>query len=136
MIDTREPTSKHRIATPPTAQADGGSISRTVAAAAAVAWVVFVSMSFAVQPAPDPGTQPSATAELLSLLFTGALLAGIAGLGTLRRWGLVASMAGGLVMIAASIFCYVGGHTGAWIAIQLAAGVGLAVTSLGLLRAS
>jgi hypothetical protein len=74
--------------------------------------------------------------EVLSLLFTGSMLAAIAGLGARHRWGLLASIGGGLVMVAASVFCYLGGHTGAWIAIQLAAGTGLALTSLGLLRAS
>lgn len=135
----------HRATASPIAQETGttrlpsnidGSIPVSAAIAAAVAWVGFVSLSFAVQPPPDPAAAPSAVAELISLLFTGAMLAAIAGLGTRRRWGLMASIGGGLVMIAASTFCYAGGHTGAWIAVQLAAGVGLALTSLGLLRVS
>ena len=113
-----------------------GTIPVFAALAAAVAWIGFVSLSFAVQPPPDPTTAPGVVAEVMSLLFTGALLAAIAGLGTRRRWGLVASVGGGLVMIAASIFCYADGHTGSWIAIQLAAGIGLAATSWGLLRVS
>lgn len=140
MTDTRERVDENAVLSinDPVQRPTGldESIPLTAAIAAAAAWIVFVSLSFAVQPPPDPAAPPSAMAEVLSLLFTGSMLAAIAGLGARHRWGLLASIGGGLVMIVASISCYVGGHTGAWIAVQLAAGAGLALTSLGLLRAS
>jgi hypothetical protein len=140
MTDTRERVAEHVVPSTndrgPRPTGLDESISLTAAVAAGLAWIVFVSLSFAVQPPVDPATPPSAMGEVLSLLFTGSMLAAIAGLGARHRWGLLASIGGGLVMVAASVFCYLGGHTGAWIAVQLAAGVGLALTSLGLLRAS
>jgi hypothetical protein len=140
MIDTRERVDEYAVLSmnDPAQRSTGldESISPTAAIAAAAAWIVFISLSFAVSPPPDPAAPPSAMAEVLSLLFTGSMLGAIAGLGARHRWGLLASIGGGLVMIVASISCYVGGHTGAWIAVQLAAGAGLALTSLGLLRAS
>ena len=110
-------------------------IAITSAVVAAVAWAVFVGVSFAVQPPPaDPTAPPSEFAALVSLLFSSALFASLVGLGARRRWGLATTLGGGVVMIGAAVSCYLGGHTGSWIAIQLAAGVGLAVTGAALLR--
>jgi len=112
-------------------------LSRSVVTFAAAAWVVFLAISWAVQPAPaDPDTPLSVSAALVGIAFHGALLAAAVGLGMRRRFGLIAGIGGGLALVGAAVVCWAGGHTGAWIAVQFTSGVGLTLASLGLLRLS
>jgi len=113
----------------------GPDFSWTVTAIAAVAWVTFMGISMAVQPpAPDPTAPIALSAVVVGLAFHSALFAAAAGLGTRHRYGLWATLAGGLVMIGAAVLCYWGGHTGTWIAVQLGSGVGLTAIATGLIR--
>ena len=92
------------------------------------AWLVFLVVTLVAQPAPDPSAPVSVAAELISLTFLLLMLSAAFGLAMHQRWALHATLAGGVTMAAAAILCFATGHTGAWIAVQFLAGVGLATT--------
>ncbi|MFQ5968186.1 MAG: hypothetical protein ACE5MI_11345 [Acidimicrobiia bacterium] len=99
-----------------------------VAALAGLAWIVFLPISLAAQPPVDPAAPVSALAEVVALVFTLMLFGSVAGLTLRRRWGLLATIGGGVTMMTAASLCYLTGHTGTWIAIQLVAGIGIAAS--------
>ena len=51
-----------------------------------------------------------------------------------QRFGLIATIAGGAVLMVAAGMCYLAGHTGVWIGVQLLSGVGLAAVGASLLK--
>lgn len=92
---------------------------RLVLAIAAV-WIVGLYVMFSLAPAPtdDPGT----TAILLGIAFDSALLATLVGFVALQRWSLLASAAGGVVLLVGAGLCSLGGHTGGWLVAQYLTG--------------
>lgn len=108
---------------------------RTFAAiAAGAAWVFFIAITEATTPPPDPDVAPGALAVAITLAFTMALFAAIAGLAMRQRWGLWATAVGGGILVFGSLVCFAGGHTGLTPLVQLASGVGLATAGLALAR--
>lgn len=90
------------------------------------AWILSIVWTAAVAPETEPDAPVSAFAVTMSGLYSLALLGSILELGARRRWGLLATVVGGLVMVTGSIVCGLGGHTGAWIWVQLGSGAALA----------
>ena len=88
-------------------------------------WIVLVGLILSI--APEPVGNPSAFAVTGSVVFELALLATLAGLLAMRRWGLLASMGAAVVMLGAAALCSLGGHTGAWLVAQYVAAATLFV---------
>lgn len=98
-----------------------------VAVAVAIAWIAALAAVFSTQPPPpDPAPDPSTLDMLVSSAFTLAMLGSFVGLSARQRWGLAATVGGGLVLLGAGALCFLTGHTGGWIAVQMIAGAGLA----------
>lgn len=104
--------------------------------AAAAAWLAFLGLALAVQPAIDPDAPANLTAELLSLGLFAAMFASIAGLASRARFGLMATAVGGAFLLGTAIACFADGHTGGWVFTQGLAGIGLAATGTALHRVS
>ncbi len=135
MVDTAQRTETTHVAAHWTRSAV--QFGWTTSAIGVGAWIVFLGISSAVQPPPAAPAEPlPLSAVVVGLAFHLALLGAAVGFGMRRRYALWATAAGGLIMIGAAVMCYLGGHTGTWIAVQLASGVGLAATSTGLVRFS
>jgi hypothetical protein len=101
-----------------------------MAIATAVAWVAGLAITFGVQPAPpEPAPDPTA----FGLFITTALMVSIyviaAGMFARQRWGLVASIGGGIVLFAAATGCFLGGHNGLWLTTQFLVAAGLIAVS-------
>ncbi|MBT8165582.1 MAG: hypothetical protein HKO63_05115 [Acidimicrobiia bacterium] len=92
--------------------------------AVAVLWAVSLYVVFSLAPAP-PAEDPSAAAVLVGLGFELSLLATIAGFVILRRWGLLASAGGGVVLLVGAGLCSLGGHTGGWLVAQYVTGAAI-----------
>ena len=92
--------------------------------AIAALWVVSLYVVFSLAPAPTTG-DPSLSAELVGIGFELSVLATIAGFVALRRWGLLASAAGGVVFLIGAGLCSLGGHTGGWLVAQYVTGAAI-----------
>ena len=90
------------------------------------AWVVFLGIALVVQPASSGDPVPTLAGELIGLVLWGSLLAAAFGLVIRVPLGLTATAVGGLAIVAGAGYCYLDGHTGAWIAAQMGAGAGMA----------
>jgi len=116
-----------------------GPLGITWGFALVAAWVVVVAIGYAVEPAP---VDPNAPVPLLAALLNSALLATwgamAAGVVQRRRFAAVASMVGGVVLLALTVACPASGHHsfGAWWGVQLAGAVGLLALSSRALRRS
>ncbi len=97
-------------------------------------WTVIVGISWATAPPPDPADPITATAYVLSLVFLIALMATAVGIGARRRWGLLASAGGGLLLLGAAAVCLAGGHSGAELYGQLVSGAALTGITVGAWR--
>jgi len=95
-----------------------------LALAVAALWAASLYLVFSLAPAPT-AEDPSAAAVLVGLGFELSLLATIAGLAILRRWGLLASAAGGVVFLVGAGLCSLGGHTGGWLVAQYVTGAAI-----------
>ena len=89
--------------------------------AIALLWVASLYVVFSLAPAP-PAEDPGLSALLLSIGFDASLLATIAGFSIARRWGLLASAAGGGMLLIGAGLCSLGGHTGGWLLAQYVTG--------------
>ena len=78
---------------------------------------------------PTPTGDPAALDLTVSLLFELALIGTLAGLVTMRRWGLLASLGAAGLMLASAGLCSLGGHTGTWLVAQYVAAATLFVVS-------
>lgn len=96
------------------------SIPLRLVLAVAALWFVSLYVLFSLAPAPtsDPGT----TAILIGVAFDLSILATLAGFAVLQRWGLLASAAGGVVLLIGAALCSLGGHTGGWLVAQYLTG--------------
>ena len=112
--------------TPTRARALDDPIPTPVALGLLAAWLLGLTWLFAISPDPDPAAQPSVLDALISTAMFGSWLAAFVGLGGRRRFGLIATIGGGLLLAGAGVLCGVTGHTGLWIPIQIGVGVGLA----------
>jgi hypothetical protein len=92
--------------------------------AVAALWIVSLYVVFSLAPAPAT-EDPSLSAQLVSLGFELSVLATIAGFVVLRRWGLLASAAGGVVFLVGAGLCSLGGHTGGWLVAQYVTGAAI-----------
>ena len=92
--------------------------------AIAALWVVSLYVVFSLAPAPT-AADPSLSAELVGIGFELSVLATIAGFALLRRWGLLASAAGGVVFLIGAGLCSLGGHTGGWLVAQYVTGAAI-----------
>jgi hypothetical protein len=92
--------------------------------AIAALWVVSLYVVFSLAPAPT-GEDPTLSAELVGVGFELSVLATIAGFALLRRWGLLASAAGGVVFLIGAGLCSLGGHTGGWLVAQYVTGAAI-----------
>ncbi|NNC93908.1 MAG: hypothetical protein HKN80_15600 [Acidimicrobiia bacterium] len=95
---------------------------RLVLAVAAL-WVVSLYVVFSLAPAPTG--DPTATAIAVGVAFDLSLLGTLAGFVMLRRWGLLASAAGGVVLLVGAGLCSLGGHTGGWLVAQYVTGAAI-----------
>jgi hypothetical protein len=97
-----------------------GRIPLRLVLAVAALWMVGLYVVFSLAPAPTG--DPSTTAILIGLAFDLALLGMIAGFAVLQRWGLLASAAGGAVLLFGAGLCSLAGHTGGWLVAQYVTG--------------
>ena len=95
---------------------------RLVLAVAAL-WMVSLYVVFSLAPAPTG--DPSATAVAVGVAFDLSILATLAGFAALRRWGLLASAGGGVVLLVGAGLCSLGGHTGGWLVAQYVTGAAI-----------
>ncbi len=100
-------------------------ISVDVAVMMGATWYVMLLIARGLEPQPA-GPDPS-WAVALSFVFLAALVLTAAGLLARRRWGLLASLGAGGILMAFSIACPVSGHHGfgAWWFGQMACALGL-----------
>ena len=89
-----------------------------------------MSLVFAVAPDLDPDAPIDTLGLVISEVFWMSAIAGFAGLAMRARWGYALTGVGGTALFIGAATCLAGGHTGAWIAIQALAGVGLYATGL------
>lgn len=92
---------------------------RLVLAIAAL-WVASLYIVFSLAPAPTG--DPSTTAIWIGLAFELSILATLIGFAARQRWGLLASAAGGGVLLVGAALCSLGGHTGGWLVAQYVTG--------------
>ncbi len=104
----------------------GGRMTAGSVVALVVAWVATIGVLEAIAPTPDPDTVLSAWDVTLSVLYTFAVMGAALGLLSRVRFGAMASILGGAVMVAGSISCWAGGHIGSWIMVQFVAGLAIA----------
>jgi hypothetical protein len=117
---------------------DGGAwlrerIPGTWAAGVALAWYGLYAIAVLVEPATHH--EEPLIGEVLMAALLAAMIVTAAGLLVGQRWGLVASLAGGALMVAMSVACPTTGHhtIGLWWFAQMAccfALVGVSVTAL------
>ena len=112
-----------------------GRIPSGMAIIVAVLWVATLAITFSLEPAADPDVPLSAVAVVTSMLFTYAILTTGIGMLMRQRWGLAASLGGGIVMLGGAGTCLAGGHSGGWLFAQLVAGALMTAVSWGALRA-
>lgn len=96
------------------------SIPLRLALAVAALWAVSLYVLFSLAPAPSG--DPGATALAIGLALDLSLLATLAGFAVRARWGLLASAAGGGVLLLGAALCSLAGHTGGWLVAQYMTG--------------
>jgi hypothetical protein len=104
---------------------------RLVLAVAAL-WLVSLYVVFSLAPAPT--ADPTAIAVAVGLAFDLALISTLAGFAARRRWGLVTSAAGGVVLLVGAGLCSLGGHTGGWLVAQYVTGAAILAVSQAAFR--
>jgi hypothetical protein len=94
-------------------------------------WLAVFGSIVLFEPAPaNPAAAVPVWANILLMVFTVALLAGVVGLSLRRAWGLRASLvAGGLGMAIGAACVLTDHHPGVWGAYEIVAFSGLAVAS-------
>lgn len=127
-------TARRRIApaiTAPPRQLDD-RIGRGWAVASAIAWLVGLSVIYAISPAPADPEAASVLAQVLSMLIALGMSISVLGFATRHRFGFAGAAATGGVLMTMSIACPVTGHHtfGAWWVGELAIVTGL--TALGI----
>lgn len=96
------------------------SIPLRLVLAVAALWAVSLYVLFSLAPAPSG--DPGATALAIGLALDLSLLAALVGFAVRARWGLLASAAGGGVLLLGAALCSLGGHTGGWLVAQYVTG--------------
>ena len=96
------------------------SIPLRLVLAVAALWAVSLYLLFSL--APTPSGDPGATAVAIGVALDLSLLATLAGFAVKARWGLLASAAGGGVLLLGAALCSLGGHTGGWLVAQYVTG--------------
>lgn len=104
----------------------GGRMTTGAVVALVVAWVAAIGVLEAIAPTADPNAVLSAWEISLSVLYTFAIMGAAVGLLSRVRFGAMASILGGGVMVAGSVTCWMGGHIGSWIMAQFVAGLAIA----------
>jgi hypothetical protein len=92
------------------------------------AWVAGLAWIFAIAPEADPDEPIGALDFVLSSAMFASWLAVFSGLGTRRRFGITATIGGGVLLAVGGVVCGLTGHTGLWIPVQIGVGLGLAGT--------
>ncbi len=95
---------------------------RLVLAVAAL-WIVSLYVVFSLAPAPTG--DPTTLGLAIGMAFDLAVLATLAGFVALRRWGLLTSAVGGVVLLVGAGLCSLGGHTGGWLVAQYVTGAAI-----------
>ena len=90
------------------------------------AWVAGLAWIFAIAPEADPSEPVGALDFVLSSAMFASWLAVFSGLGTRRRFGITATVVGGVLLAIGGVVCGLTGHTGLWIPVQIGVGLGLA----------
>lgn len=103
------------------------SIPGLLALAMGALWVAMLATVEILAPA--PAEEPDTLAVAIGLIFEVVLLATIVGLASRRRWGLMASVGGGVILLGASALCSLEGHAAAWLTAQYLAGAVILGTS-------
>jgi hypothetical protein len=110
------------------------------AVAGLIAWIVLPQIAFEVMPPPSPQALAEPVPLFASILQWGALglqVAALAGFAARRRWGLLASLAAGSVLLGLTVACPISGHheaVAAWWGVQLACFGALTAMSVAGLR--
>ena len=113
-----------------------GRIPTALAIIVTVLWAATLAITFSLEPAADPDASVSAMAIATSMIFTYAILTTGVGMLLRQRWGLGASLFGGIVMLVAATTCLAGGHSGGWLVAQFVTGGLMTAVSVGALRAT
>jgi peptidoglycan/LPS O-acetylase OafA/YrhL len=109
-------------------------INGHVAVAVGVAWLVFIQVVAALEPAPQRSEPVIGVLLGVAMLAIGVVM--LVGLALRRRWGLVASLGASALAAAATIACPTSGHHqfGAWWYGELACVAALLAISVAALR--
>ena len=105
-----------------------------MAALTAVLWVMALTIAFSVQPATDPDAPLSTLAAMTGIALWSTLFIGGGLLAGRFRAGLLASGSASGVLLFGVTTCYLGGHTGSWLAVQGLLAVGLGAYSISMLH--
>lgn len=124
---TMTPETYAATAPAPTPIAERRLLTPALSLMLGAAWVAFLGTAFVVQP-PAPDAVPTLAGELIGLVLWSSLMAACFGLAVRARLGATATVVGGLAIVAGAGYCFLDGHTGAWIVAQMAAGGGLAAS--------
>lgn len=108
------------------------AIPLRMALAMGALWIVSLFVIFSI--APQPEGDPTATAIAVGVAFDLTLLATLAGFAVLQRWGMLASAAGGAVLLVGAGLCSLAGHTGGWLVAQYVAGGAILAVSQAAFR--
>ena len=102
------------------------TIPLLVVALLGAAWIAGLAWIFAIAPEADPNEPVGAVDFVLSSAMFASWLAVVSGLGTRRRFGITATIVGGVLLAIGGVVCGLTGHTGLWIPVQIGVGLGLA----------
>lgn len=138
MAETQEITATPDAPTVPPSQTRAYTalavIPWAMAAVTATLWAMALTIAFRVQPATDPDVALSTLAAVTGIALWSTLFIGGGLLAGRFRAGLLASgIASGILLFGVTT-CYLGGHTGSWLAVQGVLAIGLGAYSISALH--
>lgn len=112
-------------------------VSGPLAAGLGLAWLIGYPLGLALEPLPDdPAAAQGLLAVLTGTVFLAALATTAGGLWLRRRWGVLASITAGVMLLGMAVACPATGHheIGLWWFGQLAVAAGLVGAGRAVLR--
>lgn len=101
-----------------------------------LAWVVTLTVIFGLEPQPASPDGPTLLGFVVSMVLLYAIAGTVMGLAMGRRWGAMASLVGGVAILAGATMCMLDGHSGLWLTSQFAGGAALSALSRGAIKAT